>query len=218
MELKTCSKCQSAKSLEDFPKRKSSNDGRNRWCRECYRQWHRSRYVPKDNGTDDPRPCAQCGTEYKPATRDGKQRFCSPACKMKARYWRLNPPESRVCLACGVDITAMRRDAQYCSDKCVLRHRRTTGRITRESRRAARLMAEYGITQEDYDRMHADQGGQCAICGGPGLGRFGTLHVDHCHTTGAVRGLLCDNCNMALGQFKDAPALLRRAADYLERS
>jgi hypothetical protein len=66
--------------------------------------------------------------------------------------------------------------------------------------------------------MLAAQGGRCAICRGdssssPG----GVLHVDHCHTTRQVRGLLCADCNRALGQFKDDAAILRAAAEYLER-
>jgi len=78
---------------------------------------------------------------------------------------------------------------------------------------------EYGISQEDYERMLAEQGGVCAICGGDGKeGRFGMLHVDHCHKTGKVRGILCDSCNLALGKFRDDPKVLRRAAEYVERS
>lgn len=218
MTQKTCSKCDTAKTLEDFPKQKSSKDGRNRWCRECYREWHRARYVPKDGGTDAPRECVQCGSTYTPTSRNGKQRFCSPACKMKARYWRANPAEAKVCLSCGEDITGMRRDARYCSDRCTLRHRRETGRITRESRRADMLKSKYGMTLADYDRMLTAQGGGCGICGSDGQkGRWsGLLHVDHCHETGKVRGLLCDSCNLALGKFKDDPNVLRRAAEYIE--
>ena len=59
--------------------------------------------------------------------------------------------------------------------------------------------------------MLAEQGGLCAICGvAP------AAHVDHDHETGAVRALLCFNCNGGLGQFKDDPAVLRAAAGYVE--
>lgn len=57
------------------------------------------------------------------------------------------------------------------------------------------------------------QGGACAICLQV---RTETLHVDHCHATGAVRGLLCGACNRALGLLNDDPGLIRRAADYLD--
>jgi hypothetical protein len=60
--------------------------------------------------------------------------------------------------------------------------------------------------------MLAAQGGLCAICRAAPAG-----HVDHDHVTGAVRELLCFNCNGGLGQFRDDPAVLRAAADYVER-
>ena len=82
----------------------------------------------------------------------------------------------------------------------------------------ATLRYKYGIGFDDYERLLAAQGGGCAICGNKrshskGGGRF---HVDHCHATGVVRGLLCQGCNTTLGQMRDSPELLKRAAEYLE--
>lgn len=80
--------------------------------------------------------------------------------------------------------------------------------------------ARYGITPEDYDQMFEDQNGVCAICFEPEtLIRRGTLcklTIDHDHETGQVRGLLCNNCNRALGLFNDKSWVLRSAATYLE--
>lgn len=59
------------------------------------------------------------------------------------------------------------------------------------------------------------QGGMCAVCVQPLS--ISKSHVDHDHGTGGVRGILCFNCNGGLGQFKDDPERLRRAAQYLER-
>ena len=70
----------------------------------------------------------------------------------------------------------------------------------------------YGISLADYEVMFERQGGACAICKRTGL----TLCVDHCHLTGEVRGLLCVQCNSALGFCRDDPALLRAAAEYLQ--
>ena len=83
--------------------------------------------------------------------------------------------------------------------------------------RTSRLNATYGITADQFDTMLAAQEWRCAICRDiePGGGRTGALSVDHDHVTGKVRGILCHQCNMALGKFKDNPELLRRAADYL---
>lgn len=82
--------------------------------------------------------------------------------------------------------------------------------------RAQRLKYMYGITQEEYESMLISQKNLCAIC--RGKCKRGNLGVDHCHDTGLVRGLLCENCNRALGLMKDNPDLLRIAAEYLELS
>lgn len=80
----------------------------------------------------------------------------------------------------------------------------------------------YGITLEEYNEMLSEQQGVCAICGNPpylvgtgGTTLPGSLAVDHCHKTGAVRGLLCTNCNLGLGSFFDNAVLLQRATAYL---
>lgn len=75
----------------------------------------------------------------------------------------------------------------------------------------------YGITIDDYERMLRAQNGQCAICGSsnPG-GGYKNFAVDHNHTTGEVRGLLCTRCNRGLGLFKDDPVLTQLATNYLQ--
>lgn len=88
-------------------------------------------------------------------------------------------------------------------------------------RRAKEFYKKFGLTLDGYQSLHDAQNGACACCGLPetdrraGVTRW--LAVDHCHSTGAVRGLLCSNCNQGLGRFRDDPALLRKAAEYLER-
>ncbi|MEU3775019.1 endonuclease VII domain-containing protein [Streptomyces sp. NPDC032472] len=77
--------------------------------------------------------------------------------------------------------------------------------------RASYFKRKYGITEAERDEMIAAQGGVCVICQiGP------AEHVDHDHETGKVRGVLCFSCNAALGQFKDRPDVIRRAAAYVE--
>jgi hypothetical protein len=77
--------------------------------------------------------------------------------------------------------------------------------------RTYHLTRRYGITAEEADGMLEKQGGVCAICR-----TAPAEHVDHDHETGAVRALLCFNCNGGLGQFKDDPTLLHVAAFYVE--
>ncbi|NUR65141.1 MAG: hypothetical protein HOQ47_05220 [Streptomyces sp.] len=84
-----------------------------------------------------------------------------------------------------------------------------------EMQRNWRLINQYGITADDFDRMHTEQNGVCAICGRPPQGRWPVLAVDHCHTSGAVRGLLCTPCNQGIGAFRDRPEAIRSAIRYL---
>jgi hypothetical protein len=73
------------------------------------------------------------------------------------------------------------------------------------------LKRHYGLTEAERDGLIASQGGVCCIClSAP------AAHVDHCHNTGRVRDVLCFSCNAALGQFKDRPDVIRRAAAYVE--
>lgn len=87
--------------------------------------------------------------------------------------------------------------------------------------RAREFLKKFGLTLEDYYLLHDAQDGLCACCGRPESVKRNDnlkwLAVDHCHSTGAVRGLLCNNCNNGIGRFRDDPKLLRTAADYLER-
>lgn len=77
-------------------------------------------------------------------------------------------------------------------------------------------LKKYGLTPERYAEMLAQQSGGCAICTNPPEeSPKGVLFVDHDHKSGAVRKLLCGNCNNALGHMRDDPALLERAAAYL---
>jgi Recombination endonuclease VII len=79
------------------------------------------------------------------------------------------------------------------------------------------LVQRYGITQEDYDKILESQGGKCAICktDKPG-GIANKFHVDHCHSKGHNRGLLCNHCNQGLGHFKDNADYLEAAIQYLK--
>ncbi len=89
-------------------------------------------------------------------------------------------------------------------------------KIKRNARRAA-LKRRYGITPEQYDEILARQGGKCAICGNgnPQTNRPSRFHVDHCHETGHIRGLLCIKCNHALGRFGDSVEGVERVLKYL---
>ena len=80
-----------------------------------------------------------------------------------------------------------------------------------------KLKRYYGITANQYYAMSTSQGDVCKICKGKcKTGR--ELSVDHCHTIGKIRGLLCSNCNSGLGSFKDNVELMAEGIKYLENS
>lgn len=86
----------------------------------------------------------------------------------------------------------------------------------RRRRREAMVFYTYGITPEELDALIEKQGGRCVICSGPPNGPGTRLHIDHCHQTGRVRGLLCAKCNTMIGLADNDPCRLRDAADYLK--
>ena len=79
------------------------------------------------------------------------------------------------------------------------------------SDRKSHLKRKYGLTLEEFDELLASQGGGCAICGKPDAD-----NVDHDHATGRVRGILCWNCNIAIGQLEDDSDRARAVAEYLD--
>jgi Recombination endonuclease VII len=78
--------------------------------------------------------------------------------------------------------------------------------------RRKNMKSTYGITPLEYDQMLEQRGPRCPICGLPNE----NPHIDHCHKTEKVRGLLCRACNTALGMLKDNPKACLRAAIYLQ--
>lgn len=128
------------------------------------------------------------------------------------------------CSKCGPDSPVFHRaDRNTFECWAVRRERRARRRVNRRAQetdpalvRKYWLKTKYGMTPEAYDEMLLRQSGLCAICGCGEIARDGRrLAVDHCHATGAIRGLLCNRCNRGLGLFKDDVTRVRAAADYL---
>jgi hypothetical protein len=161
-------------------------------CRSC------SHKRPKFNTETGLWPCRNCGIE-KPAGEFVKTSFISDG-------------RDTICKQCK----NAGRIGEY-------------QRFTREQqdrRRAAVLRNKYGVAPELVQMLYEQQEGCCAICGKPGdpphVGdkrvRQRSLNIDHDHTPGEIRGLLCMNCNSGLGHFNDSLHKLVRAAAYLGRS
>lgn len=169
------------------------------------------------------RCCEHCGKTLADK-RTGKARFCSPGCNYafhnaarSAANYAAKVAGRKPCEGCGSTIPeTARSNARYCSRDCM--HKTVTkrnydpARSTDYNRRYL-----YGIGTAEVEEILAAQGGVCAICGTDQWGGYrGRPHVDHCHKTKKVRGLLCDGCNNGLGRFADDPDRLRAAAAYVE--
>lgn len=121
---------------------------------------------------------------------------------------------SRKCLHCGTEfeVNKYQHQKQRCSRAC-----NNAGR-SYEYQANAKFKTLYGITLSERNDMFAEQDGKCLVCD-----RSMTLdsrkpnsaHVDHCHTTGEVKGLLCSNCNTAAGLLGENPAITAKLTAYL---
>lgn len=112
------------------------------------------------------------------------------------------------------------RRAVYASDETVREKARKQANEWQKNNPDKRLdqsLKKYGITKADFDRMLAEQGGGCAICKRTKSVEGWRMHVDHCHETGVVRGILCSSCNLGIGKFSDDPDRLEAAAAYLRK-
>ena len=134
-----------------------------------------------------------------------------------------------VCLCCEEPFSYPRQAGarrRYCFSESCNRERRRAARNAWASRnpdahrrlqRGTHLRQRFGISLAQYEEMLAAQGGVCAVCGcEPSDERWGVLAVDHCHETGAIRALCCLGCNTGMGNFRDDPERLRKAAAYLD--
>jgi hypothetical protein len=139
------------------------------------------------------KPCRDCG-EHKPLDQFPLQ---------KGGRWGRHP----LCKPCR----AAQERARYQRDRDRILAAKRENPSYREKARWRQIRRKRGATREQYEAMYAEQAGCCDICGEA----HDVLHVDHDHRTGAVRGLLCSRCNLALGHFRDDPARLRSAARYL---
>lgn len=97
-------------------------------------------------------------------------------------------------------------------------------KLTTEAKKKYHLKHLFGITIDEYNKMLAKQKFRCAICKKKETriayknGKVRSLSVDHCHTTGNIRGLLCDKCNRTLGLLKDDIEILKNMISYLRKA
>ncbi|MET8686491.1 endonuclease VII domain-containing protein [Streptomyces sp. NPDC004732] len=170
-------------------------------CSRCKRTMARSAFAGNKSMRDGLQAyCRECAAEYYKERQEAKGR----AVRQKVPV----PPGHKRCPQCEQikahadwerNPTGPDGYASYCKVCRAERNQRSY------------FKRKYGITMEERDELLVSQAGVCCIClAAP------AVHVDHCHDTGRVRGVLCFSCNAALGQFKDRPDSIRRAAAYVE--
>jgi hypothetical protein len=131
----------------------------------------------------------------------------------------------KTCKVCGVeknisDFYTGRKDCKDCKNAAARQWRKDNPEnVARHLVRMRERTKErrYGITQEQFNQMLLNQNSKCKICSNDFKSSKDT-HIDHCHNTNKVRGLLCNNCNMALGQFNDNTDNMDNAIIYLQNS
>ena len=96
-------------------------------------------------------------------------------------------------------------------------HKAWRARKGKDYVRNINLKNAHGISLADYEHMLVTQNNGCAICAGQNMrhGKPIPFYVDHCHSSGKIRGLLCKECNTAIGMLRDSPTLCEAAARYL---
>jgi len=157
--------------------------------------------------------CRGCG-EVKPIKAQG---FCRKCFARKKRHGHTNRTRlikgTKLCTVCGKKPI----HAKKMCGACYAKHRDV---INPEMRTNADLKRHFGITIDDYNRMLEYQNFCCAICGkrveDMDNGMAKRFDVDHDHSTGKIRGLLCGNCNRGIGNLQDSPENLQSAIQYLK--
>ena len=243
VQMKRCTGCANVKSLNDFTRDRAAKDGRAWRCRDCANskyqkidqkiiQARKSKYLR------DSKECTICQVQKllhdfpKQAYGDGHTGQCKECNSVlqrnrgKQRYQKnklapKNVPEKLKCCKCKLNKNSSEfhnsssrktgKSAQ-CSSCSKLRH-------DKQEQRKNSLKRNYGIDYQVFQSIVIAQNNQCAICHTnlDGSTKGLTPHMDHCHATKKIRGVLCAQCNFALGHFKDNKKLLLSAVQYLEK-
>lgn len=166
-------------------------------CEECDREWSRELRAGRR-----PRFCNEC------SAKRAVERERAAAARYRARH-----PEK--VSAYNSAYFEENREELYEKRRERMRLRGWPRRPRDATQTRHYNLRRYGLGIAEYDELLATQNGGCAICGDK---PDPVLHVDHCHDTGRVRGLLCKRCNPMIGLAREDPKILHSAADYLNKS
>ncbi len=193
---KECVECGTRKSFSEYLPRENSRFGVQAKCRECKNSLYRAKCArarEKREKEKEARNRRDLDSETKECTKCGERKPFSAFCVSKVARLGL----SQRCRSCKKE-----------------------DRPSHQELKGKYLQRTYGITLNEYAAMLADQQGVCAICHKEetqrhSSGKVRDLSVDHDHTTGAVRGLLCNRCNTGIGFLQDDVDISTRAVAYL---
>ncbi|MFF7750289.1 endonuclease VII domain-containing protein [Streptomyces sp. NPDC007971] len=177
------------------------NDGGSKKCSTCQKVLSVGAFAGNRSRPDGLQAnCRECAAEYHRRRQEAQGKTVREKADVPDGY--------ELCRSCG----EIKSHSEWHRNATASDGRSTRCKACRAVRgRADHLKRNYGLTESERDAMVAAQRGLCVIClDAP------AAHVDHCHKTGRVRGVLCFNCNSAIGKLGDNPDAVRRAAAYLE--
>ncbi len=199
-----CSACGQEKSRDEFYVDLARRDGITSQCKAC-RSAGRKRYYAANKEKVKARVKAYAARNKKKIS-DNKKNYYRDNCdvikeKHKVRYWK-NPEKARLISKKSLE--------------------KIKGTVKYQTKIRKQVLLRFDLTVEQYEDMLRKQNGVCAICKKPESkkykGKVTRLSVDHCHKTGMIRGLLCNNCNKALGNVFDNVEILQEMVRYLKNA
>lgn len=163
--------------------------------------------------------CSKCGG-IKPISyfvrdknrKDGRHPQCYSCVQAYKKKWKLRP---EVIERNRKYQREFARNPERKRQVLAYQNARLPSGITRKKK--FKIMSKYGLTEEKYLQILADQNGKCATCAFQ-FNDHSETQIDHCHATGIVRGILCKHCNRALGQVADSVEILAALIKYLRAS
>lgn len=203
---KPCTKCGAAKPLSEFYAARRETDGKTDWCKPCMNaQGARFRAAHPENRRNKHKAAVE---RFDPAAaavlQIGLRKCCD--CGKEKPYSEF--PKFR-----GVKVGVGSR-CRVCNSEAAEKWRAENRRQDRKNNKLSRIGRKYGLTAAAILALHQSQGGKCAICR-KDLDLGPDMSIDHNHTTGAVRGILCRTCNSGIGLLRDSQRLIRAALKYL---
>ena len=224
--MKTCSKCKIEKPFEDFAKREKSLDGYRGQCRKCMNAAIKARKPKPDDIA-----CKHCGTVFSPENKRFK--YCCDDCKTEGRKaiekrFRKSDKSKAYKREYNKTPKAIATREAYNSRPEVKKARREAGRRFDKSHKGrwkafcTKIKSQGGYLNDTFESYlkHCDKT-NCDVCGVEMTQdrKGGNMRcVDHCHTTGKIRGALCAKCNSAEGYLKSDVEIVRNLLNYMERA